>query len=451
MNQFYYKITIPIVLVLVFSLASCTDNNGDDEVQNAEFEVTIENTGELYPILKSDAFTTPVGASEPGPLMPGEAYEFEFTAPQGANLSLATMFVQSNDWIYATSEDGIALYNQDGSKVSGDVTSQIDLYDVGTEEDQEPGTGDNQAPRQSGADTGPADDDNTVRFVEDSSLPANNEVIEVTLSSTSEYGFKVRIENVSDANTLQTSEGGKPVPLSPGIWLVHSSSESGLLYTSGEADYGEGLEAIAEDGSAGELASNLAEETGLTVPLSPGAYAVYSDTNPIFTAGEPAPSNGIENIAEDGAPDMLGTALESNEDVVTSGVFNQPDGASEPGILLPGNTFTFSFMAAEGDMLTFATMYAQSNDLFYSPVESGISLFENGTPIGGDVTDQIRLWDAGTEANAEPGVGSNQAPRQDAANTGPEDSNSNVREVNDGYDYGDVSSHIKVTIEMMQN
>ena len=33
------------------------------------------------------------------------------------------MFVQSNDWIFATAADGLALYSEDGTPISGDVTS----------------------------------------------------------------------------------------------------------------------------------------------------------------------------------------------------------------------------------------------------------------------------------------------------------------------------------------
>ncbi len=453
MGVYVKKTNVLIVtMILAVGLVSCKDIfPGNGNVPIAEYEVTIENVSESYPILKSGAFAVPVGASDPGAIGPGGAYEFEFTAPQGARLSLTTMFVQSNDWIYSFGEAGIALYNEDGTKVTGDVTSQIDLYDVGTEEDQEPGTGSNQAPRQSGTDTGPADDNDNVRLVDDMDLPANNEVIKVTLSSTSEYGFRVRIENVSTSSTLQTSEGGKPVPLSPGAWLVHPASQSALLFTAGQPDYGEGLEAIAEDGMPGELAGNLADKTGLTVPLSPGAFAVYNGDNPIFDEGEPAPDNGLEEVAEDGMIDMLVSFLSSEGNVSESGGFNQPVGASGPGPLLPGDQYKFTFTATQGDRLTFATMYVQSNDLFYSPVEQGVSLFSKGNPISGDITDQVRLWDAGTEANEEPGVGGNQVLRQSGPDTGLEDSNTNVRLVNDQYDYGDTSDRIKVTIQRVMN
>src|SRR5262249_1030302 len=86
----------------------------------------------------------------------------------------------------------------------------------------------------------------------------------------------------------------------------------------------------------------------------------------------------------------------------------------------PGDTFEFKVTAKPGERLTIATMFAQSNDLFYAPKEEGIALFDaSGKPVAGDITSQILLWDAGTEVNEEPGLGPNQAPLQPAPNTGP--------------------------------
>ncbi|XWN37527.1 MAG: spondin domain-containing protein [Balneola sp.] len=434
---------------IMFGLLAC-DTSSTEELVEADFTVTIENVGESYSYIKSGSFAVPVGATEPSGIGPGGAFEFEFTAPVGSRLSLATMFVQSNDWFYATGSAGLALYNADGTQVTGNITSEFNLYDAGTEEDQEPGVGDNQVLRQSGPDTGPADDNNLVRSVDTSDLPADEDVIQVTLTSTSSTGFRVRIENVSTSTTLQTSEGGKPVPLSPGAWAVHAESETNVLYEIGQPDYGLGLEGVAEDGTVGAINSSLDEETGITVPLSPGAFAVYIGDNPMFTANQPFPNNGIEGIAEDGTPGEMVASLEANESVFASGAFTQPDGATSNGPLLPGDSYTFSFTAHENYSLNLATMFVQSNDLFYALGGNGVELFNNGIPLTGDITSSVSLWDAGTEANEEPGIGANQVIRQSSADTGPADTNTNVRLVNDSFTYPDVSDILRVTISLNQ-
>jgi hypothetical protein len=100
--------------------------------------------------------------------------------------------------------------------------------------------------------------------------------------------------------------------------------------------------------------------------------------------------------------------------------------------------------------LTIATMFAQSNDLFYAPREDGIALFDaGGKPIAGDVTPQIVLWDAGTEKNEEPGLGPNQAPVQPAPNTGPSEHGvvRPIGKMKDGFHYPSVAEVLRVTIK----
>jgi hypothetical protein len=101
-------------------------------------------------------FNTPLGAKSPGPITPGAAYEFTISAIPGDRLSLTTMMGQSNDWFYAPAESGIELF-KNGKAVSGDITSQIVLWDAGTEVNQEPGIGPDQGPRQKAANTGEAE------------------------------------------------------------------------------------------------------------------------------------------------------------------------------------------------------------------------------------------------------------------------------------------------------
>ena len=125
---------------------------------------------------------TPEGAAAPGPIVGGHAYEFTITAVPGAKLTLAMMFGQSNDIFYATAE-GIDLFKND-RPVSGDVTRALTLWDAGTEVNQEPGVGADQAPRQKAPDTGAAEN-GTVRLLTDVkdgfTYPAAGDVLKVTI------------------------------------------------------------------------------------------------------------------------------------------------------------------------------------------------------------------------------------------------------------------------------
>jgi hypothetical protein len=102
-------------------------------------------------------FNTPVGGMAAGPIRPGDSYEFTFTAMPGMKFFMAQMFGQSNDWFYAPSANGIALFDAKGNPVNGDITDQFYLWNAGTEKDEEIGIGPNQGPRQKGPNTGVAE------------------------------------------------------------------------------------------------------------------------------------------------------------------------------------------------------------------------------------------------------------------------------------------------------
>jgi hypothetical protein len=105
-------------------------------------------------------------------------------------------------------------------------------------------------------------------------------------------------------------------------------------------------------------------------------------------------------------------------------------------------------VAEPGDRLSLVTMFVPSNDLFYSPNEKGIALFDGEEPVGGDLTSTIWLWDAGTEVNQEPGVGPDQVQRQSEAGAGPtEDAPVRlISSVNDGFSYPEDESVLRLTI-----
>src|SRR5262245_66255438 len=82
------------------------------------------------------------------------------------------------------------------------------------------------------------------------------------------------------------------------------------------------------------------------------------------------------------------------------GIDGIPVGATARAAAKPGEAFEFIVKAKPGDHLSFASMYGQSNDTFVGTNEAGIALYDDsGKPISGDVSDQVSLWDAGTEVN----------------------------------------------------
>ena len=120
-----------LLALTVFAFSSCQrvfdyldDHRGGggsgpaDDVEG-EFMVTIENVFEA-----KDFFA----AGTTGFLEPGASESYSFNAGPGHYLSLATMFVQSNDLFYAPGMNGISLYDAEGTALTGDITGLIDLW-----------------------------------------------------------------------------------------------------------------------------------------------------------------------------------------------------------------------------------------------------------------------------------------------------------------------------------
>jgi len=100
--------------------------------------------------------------------------------------------------------------------------------------------------------------------------------------------------------------------------------------------------------------------------------------------------------------------------LVESGTFK---GQGNPPVVLPGESVNFSFSAAKGQAVSFATMYGWSNDLFFAPENPGIGVYTtDGTPIEGDVSSQVKLWDNGTRINQVPGATVNHPGAADSQN-----------------------------------
>lgn len=414
--------------------------------------VRIENVAP-WTVLKSGLASTKVVPS-PGPLGPGEAYDLTFTAGRGQRFSFAAMLGESNDWFFGPGPAGIALYDAQDNPVAGDVTAQIELWNAGTEIDQEPAVGDSTGPRQSAPDAGAPDPDATVRSIPVTSTlgdgssftrPAIDQMIRVTVTPGANRQFTVRVQNVSTATTLVTSAGARDVHISPLVWALHLAP--GPLFTAGQADRGQGLEQIAEAGRGANLATVLGVLSGAATPISPTVWATHRASTPIYALGQADPGDGLERLAENGNPQLLADAIAAGRaGLVGSGIVNTPVGASMPGAARPGAAYELELTVVPGDRLSFATMFGMSNDWFFATDPDGIELFTaDGTPMSGDVTHMIGIYDAGTELDEELAIGAGTGPQQPAPDSGPLDPIRQVRAVGARYAFP-ASAHLRVTL-----
>lgn len=451
-------------LLLLTAAIGCGDSN-DDKMMSPDagapapqtFKLHVQNIAP-WVALKSGTIDAKVDTT-PGPAGPGGAWETTFTAGKGQKLSFATMFGQSDDWFFGPGPEGIALYDDQGNMVTGDVTDQVKLWDAGTEVDEEPGVGPDTGPKQASPTQGAPDPIAMVRelgtevTLTDGSTftrPATNAMIKVTLAKVADRTFKLRIENVSTATTLHTSAGNSGIGLSPPLYAVHVAPAP--LFMTGTADRAQGLEAIAESGNNAPLRSSITALTGWPTPISPGVWAIHKAPEPLYALGLVDRGMGLEHLAEDGNNTVIGSAmagLAAAGTVASAGVFDIPDGAQAKGPAVPGTGFTVEITGSPGDHVSFATMFGMSNDWIFATQPQGIALFDaGGSPFTGDVSEQLRIYDVGTEVDEEPAIGPDTAPQQPAPNTGANDADNLVREVATARYGMPASAHLRAWLEL---
>lgn len=151
----------------------------------------LAETGNPEPLAKSlpgtggivtiGAAAVPVGGTDAGPIAPGKGYSFEIEAAPGQSLSVAWMFGQSNDLFYSN-ERPIALFDAAGKPVRGDMTAQLNLWDAGTEVNEEPGLGPNQGPRQKTPDAGVAEHQAVAHVRDGFTYPSIASVLRMTIT-----------------------------------------------------------------------------------------------------------------------------------------------------------------------------------------------------------------------------------------------------------------------------
>jgi len=191
---------------------------------------------------------------------------------------------------------------------------------------------------------------------------------------------------------------------------------------------------------------NISGGASVPTPLAPGAYAIHSSDDPIFTASQVDRGVGLEGLAENGGGDALAAAISERDGVSAAAGFAATVNTGEPGPAVPGDAYEFTFTASSGERLSFATMFVQSNGLFFATSPAGIPFWDaDGMVLDGDITSQVMLWDAGTAVNETLGQGPNQAPRQSAAGEGEQEMSA-IDLVSDGFAYPATDDVIKVTI-----
>jgi hypothetical protein len=123
----------------------------------------------------------PTDAPADGPLTPGQKYEFEISAEPGQLLSTAWMFGQSNDLFYSNDRP-VSLFDASGKPVAGELTTQLSLWDAGTEVNEEPGLGPNQGPRQATPDAGAGESQGIAHVRDRYTYPRIGQVLRLTVA-----------------------------------------------------------------------------------------------------------------------------------------------------------------------------------------------------------------------------------------------------------------------------
>jgi hypothetical protein len=113
------KVILGIAAMML--LAACKK----DHPPTVQSTITIENVLDSRPLVESGTFK---GTGTPALILPGQSVSFTFSAAKNQHLTFATMYGWSNDLFFAPANPGIKLYNDDGTPITGDVSSQIKLW-----------------------------------------------------------------------------------------------------------------------------------------------------------------------------------------------------------------------------------------------------------------------------------------------------------------------------------
>lgn len=389
MKQNILKLVAVLVTALVWT--SCSD---DDAMKQSK-TITIENVLDSKPLVESGTFK---GTGTPPVILPGQSVSFSFYAAKNQRLTFATMYGWSNDLFFAPENPGIKLYNDDGSPITGDVSSQIKLWDNGTRMNQEPGA-DVMHPGVAEVAVKNIKEVNGTDDYGHNYLPAS-QLMKVSLAYDGNSMFTLTIMNNSGGTDNET-------PFSPGVWAISYVAGGNLLIAepiySKDKPSANGLTNIAEAGDNAAMSTYLTSITGIFTPLSPVLVVLYRGTeNPFYKTGEKDRGMGLKDLAQKGNADMLAAALRTMEGVKE--VYILKDASNT--VLLPridgaaGGKVSQQLTVTKGDRIALATMYGFSNDWFFATTGEDLNALQEG-----DVSSMIGLYDNGTAINQYPGAG----------------------------------------------
>ncbi|PIF45567.1 hypothetical protein CLU96_2576 [Chryseobacterium sp. 52] len=393
----FVKFRLPLGLLSLISVLAVSSCSKDDDVEQAGNDaatITVENVIESKALTQSGTFQN-AGSS---PLInPGETASFTFYAGKGQAISFAAMYGNSYDLFFAPANPGIKLYQDNGDPVTGNVSSQIRLWDNGTRINQ-----------TTGPLVPPGVAENPVKNVSEIALgvPAS-QLLKAELTHEGGTKFTLKLTNTSGGTANET-------PISAGVWAVSQSSGSVLLkedpiFSPGKPS-ANGLTDLAETGKTTTLTQYLTGITGPNSPFSPVLVVVYSgNDNPIFKTGENDRGQGLKELAQQGNADILANFLKTQSGVKQVYVLKDPvTNSLQPRINgNNGGKASQAISARKGDRIAIATMYGQSNDWFAATTNNGV---DAGTR--GDISSIMGLFDNGTLESSFPGAHIGSKPAQ---------------------------------------
>ncbi|RAV31026.1 spondin domain-containing protein [Sinomicrobium soli] len=383
-----YTTLFPALLTVtsMMFLTSC-ESDDDQAPVPADYTLTVENVLDAKPLVQSGTFEN---TGDLPVYLPGESFSFRFSAGKGQALSFATMYGWSNDLFFAPENPGIALYDNEGTPVEGDVSGQVRLWDNGTRINQAPG------PDVTHPGTVESTPQNIVEITGmdaqgNAYVPASD-LMKVELHYEGNAVFTITVTNTS-------GDTANPTPFSPGVWAVSYIVGGDLLddaplYKSGMAAVN-GITNIAEAGDNSVLSAYIGERTGIFTPLSPVLVVIYNGiTNPVYQLDEPDPGHGLSKLAQTGDASDLAGYLQGMEGIKS--VYVLP--AEDTEVLVPridgtpGSKVSQVLSVSDGDKIAIATMYGFSNDWFFATrgeidatqtgsISSHTGLFNNGTAV----------------------------------------------------------------------